>query len=105
MIRKIHNARTLSIAFSSVALLAGPINAQTTPPAMPPAVTPAPYKSAFDGYQAYRDDKMTNWKAANDEVARIGGWREYARQAQNLEPKPENTPATRAGEVKPKAKP
>jgi hypothetical protein len=44
---------------------------------------------------------MTNWKAANDEVAGIGGWREYAKQAQQ----PENTPATEAGEVKPKAKP
>ncbi len=101
MIRKIHNARTLLIAFSSVALLAGHINAQTAPPAVPPAATPVPFKSAFEGYQAYSDDKMTNWKAANDEVARIGGWRAYAKQAQQ----PDNTPATKAGEVKPKAKP
>ena len=105
MIRKIHNARALLIAFSSAVLLVGHLNAQTEPPAVPPAATPVPYKSAFEGYQAYSDDKMTNWKAANDEVARIGGWREYARQAQNLELKPENTPATKAGEVKPKAKP
>jgi hypothetical protein len=109
MIRKIYNARTLWVAFSSVALLASHASAQTAPPAVPPAispaVTPAPFKSAFEGYQSYSDDKMTNWKAANDEVARIGGWREYAKQAQNLELKPENTPATTAGEVKPKAKP
>lgn len=105
MIRKIHNARTLLIAFSSTVLLVGHVSAQIAPLAMPPAATPVPYKSAFDGYQAYSDDKMTNWKAANDEVARIGGWREYAKQAQNLELKPENTPATTAGEVKPKAKP
>jgi hypothetical protein len=72
---------------------------------MPPAATPVPYQSAFEGYRAYSDDNMTNWKAANDEVARIGGWREYAKQAQNLELKPENTPATKAGEVKPKAAP
>ena len=76
MIHKIHNARTLLIAFSSAVLLAGQASAQTAPPAMPPAATPAPYKSAFDGYQTYSDDKMINWKAANDEVARIGGWRE-----------------------------
>lgn len=100
MIHKIHNARTLLMAFSSAVLLAGHASAQTAPPAMPPASTPVPYKSAFEGYQAYGDDKMTNWKAANDEVARIGGWREYARQAQQ----PENTP-TKAGDVKPKATP
>lgn len=105
MIRKIHNARTLWMAFSSAALLAGHVSAQTAPPAMPPAAPPVPYKSAFGGYLAYSDDNMTNWKAANDEVARIGGWREYAKQAQNLELKPENMPATKAGEVKQKATP
>jgi len=41
-------------------------------PAMPPAATPVPYQSAFEGYRAYSDDNMTNWKATNDEVARIG---------------------------------
>lgn len=100
MIHKIDIARTLLIAFSSAVLFADHINAQTAPPAMPPAATPVPYKSAFEGYQTYSDDKMTNWKAANNEVARIGGWREYARQAQQ----PENTP-TKAGDVKPKATP
>jgi hypothetical protein len=109
MIHKIYNARTLWVAFSSAVLLAGQASSQTAPPAMPPAispeVSPVPYKSAFERYQAYSDDPIVNWKAANDEVARIGGWREYARQAQNLELKPENTPATKAAEVKPKAKP
>lgn len=97
-------ARSLWLAFSSATLLAGYATAQTAAPAMPstkPVVTaPLPYKSAFEGYQAYGDDKMTSWKAANDEVARIGGWREYARQALQ----PENTP-TRQGEFKPKATP
>ncbi len=101
MIHKIHNARTLLIAFSSAVLLAGHASAQTAPPATPPATTPVPYKSAFEGYRAHSDDKMGNWKAANDNVARIGGWREYARQAQQ----PENTPATKPGDVKPKATP
>ncbi len=105
MIHKTHNARTLWVAFSSAALLVGHASAQTAPPAVPPEATPVPYKPAFEGYRAYSDDPMLNWKAANDEVARIGGWREYAKQAQNLELKPENTPATKAGEVKPKAKP
>ena len=101
MIYKTFNVRTLLIAVASATLLAGHAGAQTKVTASPAAATPTPFKSAFDGYQAYTDDKMTGWKAANDEVARIGGWREYAKQAQQ----PENTPATTAGEVKPKVKP
>ena len=104
MIYKLFGTCTLTIAFSAATLLAGHANAQIKTPAAsntPAAVPPAPFKSAFEGYQAYSDDKMTNWKAANDEVARIGGWREYAKQAQQ----PENTPTTKAGDVKPKATP
>ena len=93
------NVSTVLVALLSATLLAGYATAQTTPPAKP-GVSPVPYKSAFEGYQAYSDDKMTHWKAANDEVARIGGWREYAKQAQQ----PENTP-TKAGEFKPKPTP
>lgn len=61
------------------------------------------YRSAFEGYQSYAEEKISNWKVTNDTVERIGGWREYAKQAQQ----PANTPAQaiRAGEVVPKAKP
>ena len=102
MTYKTFNVRTLLIAVASATLLASHAGAQTKVPAStdtPPA--PTRFKSALEGYQAYSDDKMTSWKAANDEVARIGGWREYAKQAQQ----PEDTPATKAGEVKPKATP
>lgn len=89
----------------SIFSLSGIAAAQTPAPASPvPDAAPAStliYRSAFEDYKPYTDDKMTSWKAANDDVARIGGWREYAKQAQQ----PENTPATKAGEVKPKAKP
>ena len=95
------NVRTVLVAFLSATLLVGYATAQTPPPAKPASVSPVPYTSAFEGYQTYSDDKMTNWRAANDEVARIGGWREYAKQAQQ----PENTPTTKAGEFKPKATP
>lgn len=108
MIYKLLGAQTFLVALSSAMLLAGHTSAQTRTPAVadgPAAAAPAPFTSAFEGYRAYSDDKMTNWKAANDEVARIGGWREYAKQAQNLELKPDNTPATKAGDVKPKATP
>ena len=48
----------------------------------------APARSAFEGYSAYSDEPVSNWQAANDNVARIGGWREYARQAQSDQPAP-----------------
>ena len=57
------------------------------PPAKPvvPTVTtdaaPPSYRSALEGYQRYTDEKTVNWKEANDAVARIGGWREYAKEA------------------------
>ena len=42
---------------------------------------PPPYRSALEGYQRYTDEKPVNWKEANDTTARIGGWREYAKEA------------------------
>ena len=35
----------------------------------------------FEGYQPYTDEKIVNWKEANDDAGRIGGWREYAKEA------------------------
>lgn len=86
----------LSLAASLVVLVSA-AQAQTTTQPTPPT----PYATAFKDYKPYTDEPVTSWKAANDEVARIGGWREYAKQAQQ----PENTPATKAGDVKPKATP
>ncbi|MDB5931664.1 MAG: hypothetical protein JWR60_3371, partial [Polaromonas sp.] len=75
-----------------LALLAAPLwlaqaSAQTSAPAQPavfaaaPAAAPPGYRSAFEGYRPYTDEKTVNWKEANDTAARIGGWREYAREA------------------------
>ena len=60
--------------------------------AAPPASGPDPadaaatvpvtvYQSVFGAYQRPGADKPIPWKAANDEVGRIGGWRAYAREA------------------------
>ena len=65
-------------AWAAAVLLASAAHAQT---AAPPA-------SAFESYKPYTDEHIGNWKTANDTTARIGGWREYARQAQQ----PDNTP-------------
>ncbi|HEY3048277.1 MAG TPA: hypothetical protein VGJ72_12575 [Polaromonas sp.] len=50
------------------------------PTAMADAAPPA-YRSALEGYQPYTDEKIVNWKEANDKAGRIGGWREYAKEA------------------------
>ncbi len=46
------------------------------------------YKSTFDRYKPYSDEKAANWKAANDEVGRIGGWRAYLKEAQEPDAAP-----------------
>ena len=46
-------AQTLATAFS------GPQAAQASRPA---------YRSAFKGYQAFTDEKIVNWKEANDDA-------------------------------------
>lgn len=49
--------------------------------AMPAGTTPAAFRSALEGYQPYTDEKIVNWKEANETAGRIGGWREYAKEA------------------------
>lgn len=65
-------------------------------PVPPPAQPALPYRSAFEGYRPFAEEKVASWKEANDTVGRIGGWRAYARQAQ--EPK---AAAPHAGHGKP----
>ena len=52
------------------------------------AQTIVSYTSPIADYQPFVDEKITSWKAANDKVGQIGGWRAYAKEAQQ----PENTP-------------
>lgn len=76
-------ASCCAIAFALPALWA-PAGAQSRPdPADPAAPVPAAaYRSPFAGYRPLGDEAVGSWRAANDEVGRIGGWREYAREAQ-----------------------
>lgn len=59
------------------------------------------YESAFSRYRRAGDDKAIPWREANDTAARIGGWRAYAREAQQPDPAP-SAPA--AMPAKPDAK-
>ncbi|MEY4911636.1 MAG: hypothetical protein RL761_1299, partial [Pseudomonadota bacterium] len=40
------------------------------------------YTSPITDYQKFVDEKVLPWKAANNKVAEIGGWRAYAKEAQ-----------------------
>jgi hypothetical protein len=46
-------------------------------------VPPATYRSALAGYRSTASSAAgaVGWRQANDEVARIGGWRVYARES------------------------
>ncbi len=44
------------------------------------------HESSFAQFRRIGDDKPVAWREANDAVARIGGWRVYAREAQQPEP-------------------
>jgi outer membrane protein TolC len=46
------------------------------------AQTTVGYTSPITDYQKFVDEKVLPWKAANDKVAEIGGWRAYAKEAQ-----------------------
>ncbi len=60
------------------------------PKASVPALT---YESSFSRYRRLGDEKPVSWREANDTVARIGGWRVYAREAQQPDPAPAAKPA------------
>ncbi len=81
-------------------LLSGPAFAQTppaassAPTAVAPAVSPA---SAFDGYRRFEAQPIAPWRDSNDTVGRIGGWKAYAREAQQ----PASAPEPAAGRTEP----
>lgn len=72
------NTSFLIAAAAVVGLLGLPAAAQ--PVAQPKAQPPA-FKSALESYRPYTDEKLVDWKTANDTTARVGGWRAYAKEA------------------------
>ena len=63
-----------------------PLDAKASVPALS-------YRSSFSRYRGLGEDKPVSWREANDAVARIGGWRVYAREAQQPEPTPSGADA------------
>ena len=58
---------------------ADPLDAQSRVP-------PATHVSSLAGYRRLGDERPIAWKEANETVSRIGGWRAYAREAQQPAP-------------------
>lgn len=44
------------------------------------------YRSALTGYEVYKEQSVQPWKAANDKVGEIGGWRAYAKEMRQSAP-------------------
>ena len=69
-------------------------------PAAPTAAASAPaFTSAFEGYQAFANDKPIAWKQANETVHQRGGWKAYAQEA--AAPAQANPHAGHAGHAMP----
>ena len=70
--------------------------AATSPDMADSPTPPTQYKSPFKDYRPLGDDKRTPWRDANDEVGKIGGWREYLRESQEAnKAAPETAPAVK----------
>jgi hypothetical protein len=52
------------------------------------------YESSFAQYRRLGEEKPVSWRDANDTVTRIGGWRVYAREAQQPDTAPTTAPAS-----------
>ncbi|MCR5864609.1 hypothetical protein [Aquincola sp. J276] len=80
-------------------LLVAQAHAQSPAPTRPDPLDPRAqvpsvrYESSFAQFRRIGDDKPVAWREANDAVARIGGWRVYAREAQQPDPATAEKPA------------
>ncbi|MEY4755243.1 MAG: hypothetical protein RJA34_141 [Pseudomonadota bacterium] len=68
------------VCFTGLASARVLIPGQTGLPMLPSQLT---YQSALANYRAYGDVEVQPWRAANDTVLRMGGWRAYAREVTN----------------------
>lgn len=96
-----------SLICITLVMAASAAAAQTTRPAGRPdpldAMAPVPavaYESALRRHRRSADEPPIAWREANDTAARIGGWRAYAREAQQPE-----AAASAAADPKPRLPP
>lgn len=84
LLRRLTPAALFAAACAAAAQTAPPVSRPD--PLDPQAKVPAhKFESSFAAARRGADDKPVSWREANDNVARIGGWRVYAREAQQPE--------------------
>lgn len=81
---------SLAFALASSAAVAQSASPQGS--AARAAAEPVPQPSPLDGYRPFSDEALIPWKEANEQVGRIGGWREYARESREA-PSGSSSPA------------
>ena len=65
-----------AMLFALAIAVAGPTLAQSRSPTAADAAAKAPqvqYRSAFDGYRRFVEEKVADWRKANEEVRAAGG--------------------------------
>ena len=94
MLISIKNASALSAALLICTSVAAQTAARPDPLNANAVVPRLTYQSSFANYRSVGDDaKPLSWREANEAAARIGGWRVYAREAQEPSPDPVTDPA------------
>jgi hypothetical protein len=89
---------------AATAAQAGPVppTTSTSTPSPLDATVPVPllaHESAFAGYRGLADTEATrSWRETNEHVGRIGGWRVYAREAQQPDSAPTAAPSAPFGQ-------
>ncbi|WP_088286001.1 hypothetical protein [Ideonella sp. A 288] len=99
--RWLRPAALCAAAFAAAAQTPAPAGRRPDPLDAAAGVPATTHQSAFARHRRPADDKAMPWREANDTVARIGGWRAYAREAQQG---PQGPAATQAQPARPEAK-
>ena len=96
MYRRFLAVWTLSIAAAAPLAWAQPApdGAKADPQDAKASVPQLSYRSSLADYRVLSDEKVKPWKETNDKVGRIGGWRAYAKEAQQPEAPAGSAPAT-----------
>ena len=79
----------MSLACAALVLPAQAQQARLTDPSDPQVKVPAiSYVGSLARYRALQDPPAASWQEVNEKANRAGGWRAYAREAQQPEPAP-----------------
>jgi hypothetical protein len=88
-------ALTLTVQVQAQAQAAAP-NSRPDPLDPQASIPTLRYQSSFAAYRRLDDGQLISWRDANDTVSRIGGWRVYAREAQQPDPAAAAAPSASA---------